>query len=120
MFELKGKIVTIHKVSDKVSQIILKKQVKGKQVLISVALFGYWKDKMESLKLMKNDKIKGMLFLKSNFYKEKWYTDVYFQEVEKIQPKSKSSKNEEEQELFGDGGIGNNFIIDEETGEILL
>jgi len=119
MFEIKGKIVTIHKVSDKVSQIILKKQVRGKPTLIGIALFGFWKEKMEALKLSKNDTIKGKFYLKSNFYKERWYTDIYFQEIEKVEPKTKSSKTKEQQ-LFQEGGIGNNFIVDEETGEILL
>jgi hypothetical protein len=52
-------------------------------------------------------------------YNGKWYNDLYFNEVIKKQPRNRNRKMEV-QDLFSDGGIGNNYIIDEETGEILL
>lgn len=130
MFEIVGRILTINKVSDKVSQVVIKKQVQGKQTPIAIDVFGFYKDKMEDLKLMKNDKIQGRVYIKSNLYKGKWYTDFYFKDIKRYEPKPKfipQGKTKPEHELFFEpseeelkGGISNTFIIDEETGEILL
>jgi hypothetical protein len=130
MFEIVGRILTINKVSDKVSQVVIKKQVQGKQTPIAIDVFGFYKDKMEALKLMKNDKIQGRVFVKSNLYKGKWYTDFYFKDIKRYEPKPKYNpqpNTKPEHELFfeadeeiGNGGIGNIFIIDDESGEIIL
>ena len=124
MFDITGRIITIHNLSDKSAQVVLKKQVRGKQTAISIGVFGLWKQKLDDLKLQKNDKISGKVYLKSNFFKGKWYTDVYFNKVDRVaeKPKFKDLEKPNEQNLFDNesGGIGNNFIVDEETGEVLL
>ena len=130
MFEIVGRILTINKVSDKVSQVVIKKQVQGKPTPIAIDVFGFYKDKMEALKLMKNDKIQGRVFVKSNLYKGKWYTDFYFKDIKRYEPKPKFNaqpKSKPEHELFFEpnedemkGGIGGVYFIDDETGEILL
>lgn len=125
--EITGRILTINIVSDKVAQIVIKKQVDGKIVPIAINLFGFWKDKMHELHLNKGDKISGRLYIKSNLWKGKYFTDVYFKAIEKVENKPKYSFQENSkptQNLFDEvdddvlNGIGN--IIDEETGEILL
>ena len=68
--------------------------------------------------------------VKSNYFKEKFYTDVTLEEIKRYEPKPKYNpqpNTRPEHELFFDpneeefkGGIGNTFIIDEESGEILL
>jgi 3-polyprenyl-4-hydroxybenzoate decarboxylase len=131
MFEITARILTIHLISDKSAQVVLKKQVKGKQVAIAINVFGFWKEKFDALKLQKNDKIVGRVFVKSEFYKTKWYTEFYFNEVKRFVAKPKYDpytqtygnpvKKNTENELFEDAdNIGNNYIIDDETGEILL
>jgi len=131
MFEISARILTIHLISEKSAQVVLKKQVKGKQVAIAINIFGFWKEKFDNLKLQKNDKITGRVFVKSEFYKTKWYTEFYFNEVKRFVAKPKYDpytntyetpiKKTQENELFDDAdNIGNNYIVDEETGEVLL
>jgi hypothetical protein len=130
MFEIVGRILTINKISEKVSQVIIKKQVRGKQTPIAFATFGYCKSKMEALNLNKGEKVQIKFVIKSNYYKEKFYTDVTLEEIKRYEPKPKYNPQittKPEHELFyegdqeiGSGGISNNYIIDEETGEILL
>jgi hypothetical protein len=131
MFDIVGRILTINKISEKVSQVIIKKQVRGKQIPIAFATFGYCKVKMEALNLNKNDKVQIRFMIKSNYFKEKFYTDVTLEEIKRYEPKPKYNPQQPntrpEHELFyegdeeiGSGGIGNTYIIDDETGEILL
>ena len=126
--ELVGRILTINVISDKSVQIVIKKQMDGKVVPIAISVFGFWKQKMDEMKLLKNEKIGGKVYIKSNLYKGKYYTDIYFKEIERIQPKPKNEfvapNTTTEQNLFDDtdnnmlNGIG--YIVDEETGEIRL
>ena len=119
MYDLTGRILTINEISPKSAQIVIKKTIKGKLSPIAVDIFGFWKEKMDKMKLKKNDKISGRLYIKSRLWKNKWYNDLYFNEITLIEDKKKKP---EENDLFttDEGGIGNKFIIDEETGEILL
>jgi len=120
MFLLTGRIYTINVISEKSIQIVLKKQSKGKQVLISVNVFGKWKYKADNLKLKKNDKITATLYINANLFKGKFYNDLYFEEIELYSEKSKSELNlKEEADMFYNGqlGISNKSIINEETGK---
>lgn len=123
MIKITGRILTINVVSQKLAQIVLKKQVAGKLTPIAINVFGFWKDKMDELKLLKNEKIGGTIYLKSNLYKGKYYTEVYFKEIERIQQIAKNTFFEQnkktEQNLFDDDDI-TTYIVDEETGEIIL
>ena len=109
-----GRIYDIVIVSDLVANIVLKKKVNNKIVPVSIAIYGYWKDKaLKEMNLKPKDKIKGNLYLKSRLYNGKWYTDVYFKEIivtERAPVKLKAG------ELF-DTDSGQK--IDENTGEIL-
>lgn len=111
----------IHVVSDKCIKIILKKTVKGKIVPIAIEVFGYYKQKADEMKLKKGDKIRGTLYLKSKLWNGKWYTDVYFEDVERIEDKPKAPAPAP---LFDDPSLSfikdNNSIIDKETGQVLL
>ena len=133
MFELTGRIITIHRLSDKLAQVVVKKTIKGKPTPIAVNIFGLWKDKFDALKLQKNDKIVGRVFLKSNLYKNKWYTDFYFNEVKRFVPKPKYDpytnsyqkpiNKDQDQNLFDNTPenieeFGGGYMVDEETGEI--
>jgi len=119
LFEIKGKIFLINKVSDKSAQIVLCKNIRGKNVLIIISIFGIWKKKFEEKGIKKNDTISGTVYSDAKLYNGKWYNDLYFNEVIKKQPRNRNRKMDV-QDLFSDGGIGNNYIVDEETGEILL
>lgn len=119
MFDITGRILTINKISEKSAQIVIKKTIKGKLSPIAINVFGLWKEKMDNMRLKKNDKISGRVYIKSNLWKNKWYNDLYFNEIFLIEDKKKKS-NENDLFTTEDGGIGNKFIIDEETGEILL
>jgi hypothetical protein len=129
MYQLTGRILTINVLSEKSVQIVIQKQIKGKKTPIAVVVYGYWKTKVDELKLQKNDKIVGTLYIKSNLYKGKWYSDLYFNEVKRFVKKPKYNpitntyetpniKNKEN-ELFEDEEIiGGGYCIDEKTGEI--
>lgn len=129
MYQLTGRILTINVLSDKSCQVVIQKQIKGKKTPIAVEVYGYWKTKFDELKLQKNDKIVGTLYMRSNLYKGKWYNDLYFNEVKRFVKKPKYNpftntyetptiKNKEN-ELFEDEEIlGGGYCIDEETGEI--
>jgi hypothetical protein len=120
MFLLTGRIFTINVISEKSIQIVLKKQSKGKQVLISVNVFGKWKYKADNLKLKKNDKISATLYINANLFKGKFYNDLYFEEIELYSEKIKSELNlKKEADIFYNGqlGISNKVIINEETGK---
>ena len=119
MFELTGRIYTIHLISEKSAQIVVKRMQRKKQTLFVVNVFGKWKFRMDKMNLKKGDKICGIVYTEGSFYKTKWYNDIYFEDFEKIEDKRKPKENDIQMQ-FGDGGIGNKFIIDEETGEILL
>lgn len=115
--EITGRIFQINPINDKVIQVILKKKVYGKDTPIAFAVIGFWKDMVvNELKLKPKDKIKGTVILKSNLYKGKYYTDVNLKDIEIIHDKPKEEKVEYTNEMNFD----DNYIVDEETGEILL
>lgn len=121
--EISGRILSIHVVSEKYAQIVLRKQFKGKIVPVAIDVFGYYKKRMDDMKLQKNEKISGKLYMKSNLYKGKFYTDVYFEEIERVPEKPKEPKPTTETKLFGSEHSfisENNHIVDSETGEVLL
>ncbi len=118
--EITGRVYHINPINDKVIQVVLKKKVYGKDTPIAFAVVGYWKDVVTNqLKLKVKDKIKGTVILKSNLYKGKYYTDVNLKDIEIVPEKPK--------ELNGDKGAPTleiddmgGYIVDEETGEIIL
>jgi hypothetical protein len=123
--EINGRIYTINNLAKNSAQVVIKKTINRKQTLIAINVFGKWKDKMDAMKLLKNDKIKGTLYLKSNLYKGKFYTDVYFCNIERMADKKNAYQyaNNIKNDLFDntDSFIkDDNYIVDEETGEILL
>jgi len=131
MYEIVGRILTINQLSPKSSQVVIKKQVKGKVTPIAIGVYGYMKEKVDALKLQKNDKIVGRFSLKSNLYKGKWYTDFVFDEISRFVPKPKFNPytrhtiKPQESNLFeetnnDEESIGGGYFIDEKTGEIIF
>ena len=122
--DITGRILSINEISEKSAQIVLRKQMKGKIVPVAINIFGYYKKKMDDMKLTKNEKIYGKLYMKSNLYKGKFYTDVYFEEIERVPEKPKEPKPNQEPNLFEGGNDSfiqeNNYIVDAQTGELLL
>jgi len=72
---------------------------------------------LNQLKLKVKDKIKGTVVLKSNLYKGKYYTDVTLRDIEIVPDKPKEDKGE--QTTLNMDGYGD-YIVDEETGEVIL
>ena len=102
---ISGRIFEIIVVNEKVAQIVLnKKDSKGKVIPITISVVGFWKDKIMNLK--QKDKIRGNLYMKSNLYNGKYYTDVQFKEVELIEPAPVKMGT-------------TTLFVDKETGEIL-
>jgi hypothetical protein len=101
-----GRIYEIIVVSQGVAKIIIKKKMKNKVVPVAISLLGYWKDKMMDMNLKPKDKIKGNLYIESRLYKDKWYTDLYFNEIYLIEnaPIKMGSTS---------------LFYDKETGEVL-
>lgn len=119
--EITGRVYHINPINDKVIQVVLKKKVYGKDTPIAFAVIGYWKDVvMNQLKLKAKDKIKGTVVLKSNLYKGKYYTDVTLRDIEIVpdKPKEASADGSEQISLSMEGH--GDYIVDEETGEIIL
>lgn len=120
MFDITGRIMTIATINNKSSYVVIKKKIKGKDTPIAIQVFGYWNDKMKELKLNVNEKIRGTAYLKSTLYKGKWYTDVYFREILKVED---NKKGKEQSLLFKENDDDDDWhghIIDENTGEIIL
>lgn len=102
---LSGRIFEIIIVNEKVAQIVINKKDKnGKVIPITVSVVGFWKDKITNLK--QKDKIRGNLYLKSNLYNGKYYTDVQFKEIDLLEPAPVKMGT-------------NTLFVDMETGEIL-
>jgi hypothetical protein len=100
-----GRIFDIIVVSEKVAQIVInKKDSKGKVIPIAISVVGFWKDKAMNLK--QKDKIRGNLYMKSNLYNGKYYTDVQFKEIDVLEqaPINLSQRT---------------LLVDVETGEII-
>jgi len=99
-----GKIFDIVHISDKSAQIVLRKREGDKFILVAVGVFGYWRDKaIIEMKLKAKDKIKGKLYINSKLSKERnrYYTDVFFKEINILQRSQET------------------LFVDKETGEIL-
>jgi hypothetical protein len=118
MFVITGRILTILNTSDLACQVVLSKTIRGKKTAIAIDAFGRWKEHIQSMNLCKGDKIKGMVYLKSNFYKKKWYTDLYFREIEKVEVKTK--KPNDGFKFNDDDIIGDVKHFYDENGNILL
>jgi hypothetical protein len=102
---ISGRIFDIINVNEKVSQIVInKKDNKGKVIPITISVVGFWKDKIMNLK--QKDKIRGNLYMKSNLYNGKYYTDVQFKEIDLIEPAPIKLSS-------------TTLFVDKETGEIL-
>lgn len=102
---LSGRIFEIIIVNEKVAQIVINKKDKnGKVIPITVSVVGFWKDKIANLK--QKDKIRGNLYLKSNLYNGKYYTDVQFKEIDLLEPAPVKMGT-------------TTLFVDRDTGEIL-
>jgi len=102
---ISGRIFEIIVVNEKVAQIVLnKKDNKGKVIPVTISVVGFWKDKIMNLK--QKDKIRGNLYMKSNLYNGKYYTDVQFKEIDLIEPAPVKMGT-------------TTLFVDKETGEIL-
>jgi hypothetical protein len=116
-----GRIFDIHIINDKSAQIVLKKKLGDKIVPVAIEVFGYWKDKaLNELKLKPKDKIRGNFYLKSKLYKGKYYTDIFFKEIMKIEEYAPTRlktmrKTTNDPHLFQT----EHGLIDFETGEII-
>jgi hypothetical protein len=123
MFDLVAKILTINVISEKSAQVVVEKQIKGKKTPIAINVFGFWKEKLDSLNLQPKEKIEGRVYAKSNLYKGKWYTDLYFKGIDRYVPKPKFKKEPTSQNLFNEDydsrGINYEPVYDE-NGNILF
>jgi hypothetical protein len=123
MFDLVARILTINIISDKSAQIVVEKQIKGKKTPIAINVWGFWKEKMDSLKLLPKEKIEGRVYAKSTLYNGKWYTDLYFKGIDRYVGKPKFNKSEPPPNLFHEDddprGINYQPIYDE-NGNIIL
>lgn len=117
MFIITGRIFTINEINPKSAQIVIKKQVRGKQTAIALDVFGFWKEKADALKLKKNDKIRGRAYLKSRLYNNKWYTDLYFREIQLVEEKQTAGGNELN---FDDDIIGDVKHLYDKDGNIIF
>lgn len=116
-----GKIYDIHILNDKSAQIILRKKLGDKVVPVAIEVFGYWKDKaLNELKLKPKDKIRGNFYLKSKLYKGKYYTDIFFKEIMKIE-EYKPSIIKRGRQFNNDPNLfqTQDGLIDFETGELI-
>lgn len=119
MFTITGRIYTINIISEKKIQIVLKKQSRGKQVLIAIEVFGKWKYEADKLKLKKGDKISGTVFVNANMYKGKFYNDIYFERisVNAEKPQKPNNVKTETDIFFGQYGVSGKVLINEQTGK---
>jgi len=78
---LTGRIFDIHKVSDKVSQIVIRKKAGDKYVLVAPSLFGFWNTKMQELNLQPKQRVKGNLYINSKLWNGRYYNDVFYKDV---------------------------------------
>lgn len=121
MFDLVAKILTINVISDKSAQVVVEKQIKGKKTPIAINVFGFWKEKLDSLNLQPKEKIEGRVYAKSNLYKGKWYTDLYFKGIDRYVPKPKFRKEPPPANLFYEEEKGINYEpVYDENGNILF
>jgi hypothetical protein len=105
---ISGRIFEIIVINEKVAQIIInKKDTNGKNIPLAISVIGYWKDKViKEMRLKQKDKIRGTVYMKSNLYNGKYYTDVQFKEIDLL-------------ELAPIKMGSNTLFVDKETGEVL-
>lgn len=120
MFDLVAKILTINVISEKSAQIVVEKQIKGKKTPIAINVFGFWKEKLDSLNLQPKEKIEGRVYAKSNLYKGKWYTDLYFKGIDRYVPKPKFKKEQANLNLFEEEKGINYKPFYDENGNIIF
>lgn len=107
-----GRIFDIVVINDKVAQIVLRKKDKDKIVPVAITIMGYWKDKaLKDMKLKPKDKIRGNIYLKSNLFKGRYYTDVIFREIFLVEPAPVKMSG-----LFVETDEG---LVDTDTGELI-
>jgi hypothetical protein len=107
-----GRVFDIVEESNLVAKIVLRKKIADKFVMVAISVFGFWKDKiLLEKKLKKKDKIRATLYLKSRIYNGKYYTDVYFKEVDIVESYNPSVITDPNQ-----AQVFTNF--DQETGEV--
>ncbi len=111
-----GRIFDILILSEKSAQIVLRKKLGDKIVPVAVEVYGYWKDKaLNELKLKPKDKIKANIYLKSKMWKDKYYTDVFFKEIIRVDEYVYTKLDPMRPDLFQtDDGL-----VDTDTGEVI-
>lgn len=92
MLEITGKVHLVHPKNDKSIQIVIKKRIKKKEILIALDVWGWEKSNVEKLRLVKGDRIWAKLYIKSRIYNNKWYSDVYVEQVQRIDKVQKPKK----------------------------
>ena len=120
MFYIVWKILTINVISDKSAQIVLEKQIKGKKTPIAINVFGFWKEKLDNLNLQPKEKIEGRVYVRSNLYKGKWYTDLYFKGIDRYVQKPKFKKPDANLNLFEEKEIKEFQLTYDENGNIIF
>ena len=127
-----GRIFTTNKVSEKSCQVVIKKTIMGKVRPISFNVFGTPKFKFDKQQFNKNDKVVIKYLPQSSLYKGKWYTELCLMEISiwvkkpKYDPYTNSYQQQQtlipnnDNEFDEEDNIGGNYIVDEESGEILL
>lgn len=128
-----GRIFTTNKVSEKSCQVVIKKTIMGKVRPISFNVFGTPKFKFDKQQFNKNDKVVIKYLPQSSLYKGKWYTELCLMEISmwvkkpKYDPYTHSYQHQQqtlipnnENESDDEDIIGDKYIVDEESGEILL
>jgi hypothetical protein len=133
MLEMIGRIFTTNKVSEKSCQVVIKKTIMGKVRPISFNVFGVAKFKFEKQQFNKNDKVVIKYIPQSSLYNGKWYTELCLMEISiwvkkpKYDPYTHSYQQQPQNpipnndtEFDDEDNIGGNYIVDEESGEILF
>jgi hypothetical protein len=104
----------------------------GKVRPISFNVFGTPKFKFDKQQFNKNDKVVIKYLPQSSLYKGKWYTELCLMEISiwvkkpKYDPYTNSYQQQQtlipnnDNEFDEEDNIGGNYIVDEESGEILL
>ena len=114
---LTGRIFDIVVINEKVAQIVLRKKMSDKVVPVAVTIFGWWKDKaLKEMKLKPRDKIRGNLYMKSKLWNGKYLTDIYFKQIDLVEPAPVSMNRDMfNPDIVEDDG----FSVDSSSGEII-
>lgn len=98
---IEGYIFDKINISEKVTQIVMRKKHKDRYNYICFVAFGWIKEKIEELDLDQKDKVRIEYYIKSKKWNERYSTDAI---IEKIELKERRT---------------NQIRVDFETGEIL-